>query len=949
MERLKNITIIFLLAAGLLSSGTIAKPASVLLQEALYTEQIEGDLDAAIKLYEQVIKDSTAQRSHVAQAIYHQGMIYLKKQNEPQARAAFEKLVAEFSDQTEIIGKVQPLLDDLSTPDLADLMPPETLIYMELGSPGRQIETILNMLKGTPFANPLAAIGGGREPRPSIAGKSPGDIMAALLNPSMMAEFKKIRGMAVGITGISQNNPPMVAVLFPGKSDALRGIILAALGIVAQQGEPIEGMQTLSIQNTAGVAYDDRVIIIAQPMEQLAWCIKQYKGVTSEPTFASNNKSFAKVGKQSRQENAMTIWANADQVYSGILKLLPEDKMPREIRAADAIADFENIDDLVSFLSIQESGIALEANVSFKDGHNCLAYSMIRTPNLSRDGFKAVPAETTALVSFALAEPESPGVAKAQKAVKNLTGLDIGREIFANIEQITLFAVPLTPGTDISGPPVRMLSSVGLALTSHNPQQTQQLIAQILGIANVVADTSANEQSGSAGGKYLLPLGGGQKVYCYIGQVDKATVLAFSSEALENSLAALKKQNSALTAGRLQQTLSKIAPDTSKLVLINIGGAAQLADAYITMAYDNPQNPAHKTFAQLAQALDKTYVQLRTGESDNNFNLHVSINQIPSLDSIFPLIMQLSKIDVTAKAQAAKPQPSSGIIIGLKEDMKLNWKPGVNAKSHKVYFGTKADELSLLAEVSKPDEVNLPALEEDGQYYWCVDEVWQDGSVITGDVWSFRIGKLVGWWKFDETEGSTAADSSGNNHTGTLMGNPQWQSISGKFGGALHFDGDGDYVRIGNESDFDTTSQITVAAWIKVNKFDKDWQAIVAKGDSAWRLQRDRNTNSLEFACSGLKVPGTQYGDIHGKVDINDGQWHHATGVFDGAKIYLYIDGKLDVSSNAPGSINVNDEPVYIGENSEQVGRFWNGFIDDVRIYNYAFSEGDILALVKEN
>ena len=63
--------------------------------------------------------------------------------------------------------------------------------------------------------------------------KSPGDIIGALLNPSMMAEFKKIRGFAVGVTSITQNNPPMVSVLYPGKSDALRGLILADPGMAA--------------------------------------------------------------------------------------------------------------------------------------------------------------------------------------------------------------------------------------------------------------------------------------------------------------------------------------------------------------------------------------------------------------------------------------------------------------------------------------------------------------------------------------------------------------------------------------------------------------------------------------------------------------------------------------------------------------------------------------------
>ena len=118
-------------------------------------------------------------------------------------------------------------------------------------------------------------------------------------------------------------NPPMIVVLFPGKSDALRGILLAALGMVGQRAEPIEGMEIINIENSAAVAYDDTVIIIAQPSDKIQWCVKQHKGVISSPSLASSNKSFAKVSRKARQDNALTFWANVDEVYSGVSKLFP--------------------------------------------------------------------------------------------------------------------------------------------------------------------------------------------------------------------------------------------------------------------------------------------------------------------------------------------------------------------------------------------------------------------------------------------------------------------------------------------------------------------------------------------------------------------------------------------------------------------------------------------------
>lgn len=302
-------------------------------------------------------------------------------------------------------------------------------------------------------------------------------------------------------------------------------------------------------------------------------------------------------------------------------------------------------------------------------------------------------------------------------------------------------------------------------------------------------------------------------------------------------------------------------------------------------------------------------------------------------------LAQLEAMPLNTRPKAIKPQPADRAEGTALTGLKLTWIPGAGATGHKVYFGARADQMSMLDEVTT-DYAGLPELKRGTIYYWRVDEVQPDGSVATGDIWSFNTGRLIAWWKLDDGSGNTAIDSSGNAHNGTLMGDTSW--VDGIDGAALAFDGDGDCVDIGKNPDFDIKNQITVSAWIKVNEFNRNWQAIVAKGDRAWRLQRNVGESTLEFACSGLVVPGTDWGQIFGTTDVNDGHWHHVAGVYDEEKIYLYIDGSLDASAEAPGNIRVNDEPVYIGENSQTPNRFWNGLIDDVRIYSYALSAEEI-------
>ena len=225
------------------------------------------------------------------------------------------------------------------------------------------------------------------------------------------------------------------------------------------------------------------------------------------------------------------------------------------------------------------------------------------------------------------------------------------------------------------------------------------------------------------------------------------------------------------------------------------------------------------------------------------------------------------------------------------------------------------------------------------------DIAWQQPSAFG----TAELAGLVGWWKLDEKEGRTAADSSGNGHRATVHGNPQWQPSGGKIGGAIALDGKGAFLEVADESAFDADAGVTVAAWINAKALDKPWQALVTKGDSAWRIQRNNETSTLEFACTGLHIPnGNEYGSLFGKKSIGVGEWHHIAGVYDGKKMYLYVDGALDVSQEAWGPIGADDHPVLIGENGQVPNRFWNGLIDEVRVYNYGLAEGQIQPLYRE-
>jgi WD40 repeat protein/tetratricopeptide (TPR) repeat protein len=221
-------------------------------------------------------------------------------------------------------------------------------------------------------------------------------------------------------------------------------------------------------------------------------------------------------------------------------------------------------------------------------------------------------------------------------------------------------------------------------------------------------------------------------------------------------------------------------------------------------------------------------------------------------------------------------------------------------------------------------------------------ELYKSGKPYhQGDLWSFSTGRMVAWWKLDESEGNTVPDSSGSGLHGRLVGDAHIVSDAER-GSVLSLDGDG-YVDCSNSPAFDITGSLTLSCWIKAKALDKDWQVIVSKG-AAWDLTGSiAPVHNVVFTCCGINLDVHKgQGYLLGTEDITDGQWRLVTVVYDGTKVCLYVDRMLDVTVPAWGSMDKDNDPLWIGDEGPWG---WNGLIDDVRIYSYALSEDEIKAL----
>ncbi|MHC4533435.1 MAG: LamG domain-containing protein [Planctomycetota bacterium] len=202
---------------------------------------------------------------------------------------------------------------------------------------------------------------------------------------------------------------------------------------------------------------------------------------------------------------------------------------------------------------------------------------------------------------------------------------------------------------------------------------------------------------------------------------------------------------------------------------------------------------------------------------------------------------------------------------------------------------------------------------------------------------------VVGIWLFDEAGGDVAIDSSGNGNDGTLNG-PEWTSES-KFGGALEFNGADSYIEFATGESM-KTQQLTFMAWFNTRKLDgyghifqsgTDWDDIAG---CVFRVHQDG------YAQAALAhAPGNTATWLGGPT-LEADTWYHMVLTYDGTTAILYLDGINVASSDGQGEIMYDDQPVRIGILSNGMWSPFDGFIDEVALFNVALEAEDIEAIM---
>lgn len=195
---------------------------------------------------------------------------------------------------------------------------------------------------------------------------------------------------------------------------------------------------------------------------------------------------------------------------------------------------------------------------------------------------------------------------------------------------------------------------------------------------------------------------------------------------------------------------------------------------------------------------------------------------------------------------------------------------------------------------------------------------------------NIHLKRKGGAWNFDETSGTTAHDSAHGND-GTLYNGASWwyPKIGAR---SVYFDGNNGYMSVPSVSGLSGNTPHSIEAWVRVSSLPPN---------RAWILQLgNEGTGSHHWLINS--AGGTQFGAWNGgqtQPTLPVGKWTHIAMTFDGTTLKSYVNGAL--SQSVAATFNLAGTPLilaqaHVGEN------YFNGAIDELHIYDYALSAGQV-------
>ncbi len=205
-----------------------------------------------------------------------------------------------------------------------------------------------------------------------------------------------------------------------------------------------------------------------------------------------------------------------------------------------------------------------------------------------------------------------------------------------------------------------------------------------------------------------------------------------------------------------------------------------------------------------------------------------------------------------------------------------------------------------------------------------------------------KTSQLIAHYHFDEGNGNEAVDSSNYGNDGSIYG-AKW--VSGINGTALEFDGKDDYIEVPDSKSLDIDKKVSIEAWVKPKSLMDDGEGVVCKSNNIG-TSPVYGIYIYYGGMAGFQIFTKDIGvfglSTNFSLPINN--WSHIVGTYDGSKMKIYLNGinKMTINLRGTGIIETNDQKLYIGFHSGNIKKYFNGTIDEIRIYNNVLSSSEI-------
>ncbi len=525
----------------------------------------------------------------------------------PEIRQAIEK-------QTAI------LREDLATTDFASIMPANAMAYVELSRPAEHIESLLEIMG-------LTGAEENSHGNETISIKlDDGMILSSdfQVSPALLRELKKIRGAAASISEIDEDGEPVgLVVIHPGTSDLVRGIIETAVQLVPSNDQ-IAGYPTFRIEDEVWVVKTERLILVSPAKSQIEAALSQLAD-SAQPSLASQ-EAF----QTARSENRAAVFFAFADTHQAVERF--GNLMRDEAAIARVVLDLDHLQSLTAAVSTTDQGLRVRLHAGMDEDHKSLAYGLIRTVPLSHEALQHVPAGAALVAGIGMNPKLLPAAAMVGSVTgrQHLTALDIGREIFANIQEVGFFILPSVIEANDEVP------NFGLVIASNDADKSAALWNQLLSLpAELHVDDGPAIQeieiAGTAARKYSFPDEDAPELI--VARLGEKSLIAGTAEAVTAAIQASVSDETIANDPPAKALWEHANEHTSKAVFMHLGRLMGLASTI-----EDGSEAEH--LKQMSRVCDQLTISLVCNEAPSDLEIQLDAAGLPKFERIIRTISE---------------------------------------------------------------------------------------------------------------------------------------------------------------------------------------------------------------------------------------------------------------------------------------------------------------------